>query len=52
MDVLIFDDEAKASLMTQYTGDQGIQSRAILLMIYKVVAVWNCGSSWIEFRAR
>ena len=24
MDVLIFDDEAKAALMTQYTGDQCI----------------------------
>lgn len=32
MDVLIFDDEAKASLMTQYTGDQEFNRRAILTM--------------------
>ena len=32
MDVLIFDDEAKASLMTQYTGDQEYNRRAILTM--------------------
>ena len=32
MDVLIFDDEAKASLMTQYTGHQEYNRRAILTM--------------------
>lgn len=32
MDVLIFDDEAKASLMTQYTGNQEYNRRAILTM--------------------
>ena len=32
MDVLIFDDEAKASLMTQYTGGQEFNRRAILTM--------------------
>lgn len=32
MDVLIFDDVAKASLMTQYTGDQEYNRRAVLTM--------------------
>ncbi len=32
MDVLIFDDEAKASLMTSYTGNQEFKRRAILTM--------------------
>ncbi|MEC4004372.1 VOC family protein [Flavobacterium sp. SUN052] len=32
MDVLIFDDQAKASLMTQYTGNQEYNRRAILTM--------------------
>lgn len=32
MDVLIFDDEAKASLMTQYTGNEVRKRRAILTM--------------------
>lgn len=32
MDVLIFDDQAKASLMTKYTGNQEYNRRAILTM--------------------
>ncbi len=35
MDVLIFDDVAKASLMTQYTGEQVFNRRAILTMNLK-----------------
>ena len=32
MDILIFDDEATASLMTQYTGDKAYNRRAVLTL--------------------
>ncbi len=35
MDVLVFDDEAKANLMTKYTGDHSYKRRAILTMNLK-----------------
>lgn len=35
MDVLVFDDEAEAKLMTRYTGDQCFNRRAILTMNLK-----------------
>lgn len=35
MDVLVFDDEAEAKLMTRYTGNQCFNRRAILTMNLK-----------------